>query len=192
MNTTFELAVEKTGPEYLALESDLRRTLRPGSVELESVRKDTRDPIAHLLAMVLVDWAGPKAADFNAALEYLDRIPRKGSIIQNPPPVGVEGYLTREFANRVANLLALRLVKQPDWPGWKAVSVVLYLKTHKMPSTTAALIRYAITTTHEEGRKLAIEAIQAIKDPDLSAKLGFELARAQALGLTVPPDVRAL
>ena len=39
MNTTFDLAVEKTGSEYLALESDLRRTVRPGAAELESLGK---------------------------------------------------------------------------------------------------------------------------------------------------------
>jgi hypothetical protein len=192
MNTTFDLAVEKTGPEYLALESDLRRTFRPGSADLDAVRKEYADPIAHLLARVLADWAGPKASDFTTALEYLDGIPIKGSIIRNPPPVGVEGTLTHDFANRVTELLALRLVKEPDWPGWKKVAVVLYLKNHKMPSTTSALIRFAITTAHPEARKLAIEAIRGIKDPELAGKLAFELARAMKLELPVPAEVRAL
>jgi hypothetical protein len=196
MNTTFDLAVEKTGPEYLGLEADLRRSARSGSQELESIRKHltSPDPLVRLLATVLLDWAGAKESDFKSALEYLERLPveTRKTIVRVPSPTGTESYLTLRFGDRVTELLALRLVKEQDWPQWKVLAVIFYLKAHKVPSTTSALIRFAITTTNDKWRGFALEALREIKDPELSAKLAIEVTRARKLEQPVPADVRTL
>ena len=196
MSTSFALAVEKVGPEYLELESGLRQAVRSGPAGLESIRQELAhpDPVARLLAKVIIDWAGPRENDFKRALAYLDELPvkMKGTVLGTPSPSGAESYLTLHFADRVTELLALRLAKEQEWPNWKVLAVVFYLKAHKVPSTTSALIRFAIGTTNAKGRAFALETIREIKDPELAAKLSFEIARAKKLDQTVPADVRAL
>jgi hypothetical protein len=195
--TNFDLAVEKCGREYLELELDLRRSSQIDPLEAEELRKAAishPDPIARLIARVVLDWAGPKAKDFKAVLDYLDELPIKLSrtAMGFPSPTGTESYLTFHFADRVAELLALRLVKQEGWDQWQVDAIVFYLKKHKVPSTTSPLIRLTIETSDNEWREFALEAIRKIHDPDLGAKLAFEIARAKKLKRLVPVAVRAL
>lgn len=196
MSTRFDLAVESVGHAYLELESALRQAARSGSADVESVRGNLAhaDPIARLLAKVILDWAGPRENDFTLALDYLDKLPVElaRTVLGTPSPSGTESYLTLHFGNRLAELLALRLVKEQGWPQWKVGAVIYYLKEHKVPSTTSALIRFAIGTGNQEWRAFAIQAIREIKDQDVAAKLAFEVTRARALGQTVPPEIRAL
>lgn len=196
MDAVFNLAMEKSGREYLEFEFDLRRRAHLGSAEIESLGRNLAhpDPVARLLTKVILDWSGPRENDFKLALAYLDQLPIKlgRTAMGAPSPTGTESYLTLHFADRVAELLALRLVKEEGWPHWKVVAVILYLKAHKVPSTTSALIRFGIDTTNAEWREFALEAIHEIKDPELGAKLTFEFTRAKRLERMVPAEIKAL
>jgi hypothetical protein len=197
MNQDFDLAVESSGQPYLSLELDLRRDAQVDSSQAERLRRlaaSHADRVARLLAQVVLDWASPKGMDFKAALDYLDYIPNrfKRTVIGYPPPSGVEAYLTEHFGDRVAEFLALRLVKETGWPHWKIAAITLYLKAHRLFTTTSALLRFALETDETHWRELALEAIREIHDPDLTAKLTFEIARARKLGGAVPADVRSL
>jgi hypothetical protein len=197
MSTNFELAVEKTGRDYLQLELDLRGSAQLDAVEGESLRKAARshpDPVARLVAKVVLDWAGPRGGDFKAALDYLALLPIKlaPTAMGTPSPMGTESYLSHHFADRVAELLALRLVKEEGWPHWKVVAIIFYLKEQKVPSTTAALIRLAIETPDPGWRGFALEAIREIDDRELGPKLTFEIARAHRSKRAVPSEVAAL
>jgi hypothetical protein len=92
----------------------------------------------------------------------------------------------------VTKLLALRLLKQDNWPHWQVVAVIFYLGVQKDPEITGALLRFAIQTEEAEWRGFAIEAVRAIKDPELPAKLAFERQRAKDLRLELPGELRTL
>jgi hypothetical protein len=197
MNRNFDLALRTSGQPYSNLELDLRQHAQVDASAAEALRKAALshlDPIARLLARVILDWAEPKGADFKAALDYLEYAPirLKRTAAGFPSPMGVESYLTRHFADRVAELLALRLVKESGWPRWKVGAIIFYLQAHKLVSTTSALVRFAIETDEADWRKFAVDAIREIQDPDLGAKLAFEIARARKLRRSVPADVGQL
>ena len=196
MKTKFEHALQTSGAEYVGLELDLSRAtpLDPADAAWLKEQQASRDPAASLLATVALNRAGPLRDDYKQAFEYLERLPAKmaKTVIGSPSGVGVEGYLTLHFEGRLAELLALRLIKEPEWPHWEVVAAILYLQTHKVSATTGALIRFAIEAPSDQQRKLAIDAIHAIGDPELGAKLTYELARAKSLNLRVPAEVRGL
>jgi len=195
MKTNFEQALQSFGAEYVRLELDMSRApLDPGDAAWLKEQQGSRDPAASLLATVVLNRAGPRRDDYKQALDYLEQLPAKfvGTVMRKPSGVGVEGYLTLHFEGRLAELLALRLIKEPEWPHWEVVAAILYLQTHKVPATTGALIRFAIEAPSDQQRKLAIDAIHAIGDPELPAKLMYELARAKSLSRRVPEEVRGL
>jgi hypothetical protein len=195
--SNFDLALGRSGQEYLNLELELRRSSQANEAEraaLGQIAASHPDAVARLLARVVLDWAGPKQTDFKAALDYLDDVPirLKKTALGFPSPTGTEGYLTFHFGDRVAELLALRLIKSAGWPRWKVNAIVFYLQAHKVRSTTSVLLRLSIESTDPEWRKFALEAVREIHDPDLPAKLAFEIARARKLGHAVAPEVRTL
>jgi hypothetical protein len=196
VSAAFDRTLEAAGPDYLRGELDLRQAAPLDPALNQRLRQVSAhgEPIARLLAQVVLDWGGPKRADFNAALDYLDRLPGKlaRTAMGKPSPTGTESYLTLHFADRVAELLALRLIKEDAWPPWKARAVIFYVTAHRPPSTTTALIRFAIETPDTESRGLAIAGVRAIDDPTRATQVAAEIARAQRLQRPVPPDVRAL
>jgi hypothetical protein len=197
MPHNFDLALESSGQRYLNLELDLRKDSQADGAEAEFLRlaaDSHSDPVARLVARTVLDWSEPKGGDFKAALDYLDYAPVKlaPTVKGFPSPMGIESYLTLHFADRVTELMAVRLIKGEGWPRWKAVGIIFYLKAHRVASTTSALLRFAIETSEAEWREFALEAIREIHDPDLPAKLTFEIARAQKRGRAVPAEVRAL
>jgi hypothetical protein len=92
----------------------------------------------------------------------------------------------------VARLLALRLIKQPEWPRWRAFGVVLYLQQRPDRAATGALLRYAIETGDDGLRAAALDAVRATPDPARAAKLAYEVARARRLDRAVPASVAAV
>jgi len=198
MSTAFDRALDATGADYLRRELDVRQAAPVDAAESARVREAIAhgDPTARLLARVVLDWGGAKRADFDAALAYLDQVPGKlrRTAMGKPSPSGTESYLSLHFGDGVAELLALRLIKEDAWPAWKARAVVLYLTPprHRLPSTTSALIRFAIETADQESRELAIAGIRAIADPALASQVSAEIARARRLQRPVPAQVRAL
>jgi len=197
MNRNFDLALDASGQAYLNLELELRQQVQVDSSLAQALREaDTShaDLVARVLARVILDWSGPKAADFKAALDYLDYAPirLKKTAAGFPSPMGIESYLTLHFADRVAELLAVRLVKEEGWPRWKVVGILFYLQAHKLTSTTSLVLRFAIETADAEWRTFALEAVREIHDPDLGAKLALEIARARRLKRAVPAEVKKL
>jgi hypothetical protein len=196
VSATFDRTLEAAGPDYLRGELDLRQAAPLDPALNQRMREVSAhgEPIARLLAQVVLDWGGAKRADFDAALAYLDRLPGKlaRTAMGKPSPTGTESYLTLHFADRVAELLALRLIKEDAWPPWKTRAVIFYLTAHRLPSTTTALIRFAIETADAESRDLAIAGVRAIGDPTQATQVAAEAARAQRLQRPLPPEVRAL
>ncbi len=167
-------AIHARGDEYLLLE---RQLLAEGDAAASALatRLDDDDGVAQLLAGVVLQWIRGERPEYAAALEYLDRVARvvEGTPVPFPPPEAVARYLSREFAGRAADLLALRLAKEVgSWPAWKSTAVLLYLGERKEPATTAALLRIAVEAA--QWRTMALWAIRQIADPELRAKIDAE------------------
>jgi hypothetical protein len=192
----FDEALVAQGTIYLSCEQKLRDLIRANQQNLAEAKKHLADaePIAALLASVLLDWNKKSATEFSVALDYLDRVGPKvrRTAIGYPPPLGIADYLKSHFADRVAQLLALRLTKQDDWPPWRISGIVFYLGSCRMPATTAALLRFAMEARLPQWRADAVEAIKEIGDKDLAAKLAVEKARARSMGRAVPPELTSL
>src|SRR5439155_9409033 len=79
MSTTFDLALQATGPQYVNLELDLARAAQLDPAEAAWLREQQArpDPAANLLAALALSWSGPKGDEYKRALEYLEQVPIK-------------------------------------------------------------------------------------------------------------------
>ena len=187
MQELFDKAVNSTGQQYLDAEQALFSAGAPVTGVLQQNLQNP-DPVASLIARVLLDWKQGRGEEFNRANEYLNGLPNRlaRTPITAPPPVGVAGYLSQNFGPRVAEFLAVRLLKEGGWPGWRTAGVLLYLRQQAVPSTTAALIRFASQTDNSAWRDTAVAAIKEAHDPALPAKLAAERQRAESRHEPVP------
>jgi hypothetical protein len=193
MNIVFEQAVARYGPEYLQAEQTL---LRAGSAAAPTLQQnlDHRDPVGRMIARCLLQWIGGKAPEYQAALDYLDQIGKRMARTPAgvPPTAGVAAELSERYGAKVADLLAVHLVKELDWPQWRVGSVLQYIMDHKATSTTSALIRFAAETNNEPWRAAAIETIRSVHDPDLATKMDYERKRYSALERKLPEALNEL
>jgi hypothetical protein len=166
------------------------------------------DPIARLTAKCLLDWKqapliefeqnsdwkGGRKTEYQQSLDYLDGLPARfeQSVARQPQATGVAAALDEFFQNHVADLMALRLVKGTDWPRWRALGVIFYLGRQKLPSTTAALIRFATETGDEKLRNAAVDVIKGIPDGELTTKIAAERTRLEKLNARLPPALAVL
>jgi hypothetical protein len=193
MDALFDKAVRNSGQAYL----DADRALRDaGPSAAPTLRQNLNNPdaIARMVARTTLDWFEGSAADYQAVLDYLDSLPARlaRTPIPSPSPLGVASYLSLHFGARAVDFLAVRLVKGTDWPHWRVIGVIFYLKEQAHPSATAALLRFAAETMEEELRGYAVEAIVAAHDADLKAKVAAERKYQAALGKQLPAAIDAL
>jgi len=187
MDPLFERAVVSSGAEYLQAEEALRNR-GPGAEAVLRDNLQNPDPVARLIADVLLGWNGARAAEYEEVLTFLDDIP--GKVSQTPikvaSPTGVAGTLTHNYGGRVASLLMLRLLKSPDWPRWRALAVLFYLEEQKLPALTAALIRFVVEIDNPDWSQTALQVLRATDDPGLRAKIAAERERARLLEKPFP------
>lgn len=193
MDDTFALAVLSYGQDYVRAE----KTLRDGGAGARATLQKNLmnpEPIARLIAQVLLEWMEGTKPEDQKALDYLDGLPKRlaRTPVTMPPPSGVAVELKNRFGGRVAELLAMRLVKGTDWPRWRAEAVVLYLQDQALTSTTAPLIRFASETKDSLLRDAAVEAIKNSHDPELRAKIGAEKLRLAVQDRALPEGLRAM
>ena len=187
MDAVFLKALASQNQDYLDAEQQL---LHGGQEAMTTLRANLACPdlVGQLIARQLLARMEGKAPDVQPALAYLDDLPQSlaRTPISAPSPMGVAAYLGMHFDARVADFMAVRLVKITQDPRWRVSGMLLYLKQEAQPSTTAALIRFAAETPNDEWRKVAVEAIEDIDDPALQTKLQFERQRMMLLRREFP------
>lgn len=193
MADIFQHAVGDSGKAYLDAEA-LLITDGATSVPVLKANLGNPDVVARLVSRTLLAWIGGQGPRFRAALDYLEGLPKRleRTPVGNPPVRGVVAYLHQNFGAELVDLLALRLLKEPDWPDWKRNSALLYLRNHASASLTEPLIRFASLTTNEQARDLAFDAIVAANDKDLQAKLRAEDVWLRTQKRALPPKLGAL
>ena len=194
LETIFEEAVHAKRDMYLEKEQKLYKNADKARAMLHQ-KTAHPDPIARLLASVLLSWFDDRQQEYLQALSYLsDYAPTyfAKTPLGSPPPEGVASFLAQHYQNRVARLLTLRLVKSEKWPEWKVKGIIIYLKQQKDKSTIEGLIRFAAETQNDEWRELAIEAITEIRHPKLSIFIETERKRFEESGIPFPKKVDQL
>jgi hypothetical protein len=193
MDAIFSRAVDGYTQDFLDAE---RQLLSAGAAAVPTLRANLNhaDPVAQMIARYLIEWIEGRAPEYQEALDYLDYLPDRlaRTPITSPPPLGVAAYLKQHFGPRVAEFLAVRLVKIPRAPHWRMMGVLFYLKEQAVAPAVPALIRFAVETQNDEWRAAAVAAIQAANDPQLQARLQAEQQRAAARQLAFPPPLAAL
>jgi len=187
MEKHFDTAVLAQGPDYLRSEAALLGGGEAARNTLQAHLNDV-DPMARLLAGLLLAWQQARPSAHQAALDYLDKIgpALARTAVGGPSPTGVANELTLRFGASAVDLLAVRLIKSPEWPRWRTFGVLLYLAQHKLALATAPLLRLAVETDDEEARELALETVRATVDPELAVKVAAEERRQAARGGNVP------
>jgi hypothetical protein len=185
----FQAAVDAEGDEYLAAEAALLASGPPR----EALEHD--DPIARLLAGVLLEAAESDTQPFEAAEQYLASAERwfAGTILATPPVRGVVANLTAAFGGRLGEYLALRLVKVPAAPAWRQQTALAYLMRNPAPSATGAVLRYASAPTTPPGlQSMAAQVLASSGDAQLAAKVSAERDRLARAGASLPDPLAAL
>jgi hypothetical protein len=182
----FEVALKSEGRVYLEAEAQLLQS-PVAAVELR-IRQRSENYFERALAKVILDALEGGALQNEAVLAYFAEIAAQKKLTPAllPRPAIVARDLSFRFGSRVAEFLAIRLVKDIDWRPWQVTGVILYLTEQKQPATTAALVRFAIDERREAWQQLAINAIKAINDPELPAKIASERRVAEAMKKPFP------
>lgn len=194
MDKVFDKLLTAHDKDYINAEQLL---LNSGQAAVNALQKQTKnaDPVACLLASVLLKRVLGQAPEQLKALEYLEFIPKRleGTALGMPQPIDVAEELEDRFGAHALDYLALRVLKQREWPFWKAMGVLLYLKKYNKASTHHALIRFAVETNNEEWQKLAIEILGEETDKEsLKAKVVYERKRIESMKKKFPDALKIL
>lgn len=115
---------------------------------------------------------------FEACLDYLEKAQHRAAHtpMGSPPPEAVASYLVQHFADQVATLLGVYLVKLgPVWPEWKTLAVILYLGRLTGAAAADPLIRLLASAPREHIRNLAVQSLVAVGDAGVLAKIEHAL-----------------
>jgi hypothetical protein len=188
----FRRALVTEDDAYLMAERALLEAPEPVDALTEPL--EYPDPLARLIADVVYEWRETEDHPFSGALRDLDDAERRfASTVAGAPPVrAVIEQLSARYGGRLAELLALRLVKQPEQASWRVLTTLGYLDRHKSPATTEALIRFATRSPHPKFQQMTAQVIAGLGDSELPRKLAAERERLAAQGATLPPVLAAL
>lgn len=190
IHALFDAAVAAKGATYRGLERELRAR---GDETLGEAQRRLQDdePVARLLARVLLVWLRPGGERLDRTLDFLDEegAHAAGATQGTPPPFAVAKTLAREQGAAPAELLALRLVKDDDLHPWRMMTTLFYLRRHPTSHATRAVLRYLAHAQLPSWREDARQTIRAIGDPKIEHKAAAELARLRALGHPAPAEL---
>ncbi|MBG0564858.1 hypothetical protein [Actinoplanes aureus] len=188
--TLFAKALAGEDEAYLRAEAGLRES---ADAEVLESNLSADDPIARLMAHVMLDWADADPG-FEGADRYLDVVEHwfADTIVRTPPVDGVVENLTAKFGGRLGEFLALRLVKVPTTPAWRAQVALSYLERHPTPAATDALIRYASLTSVPALQGAVARVVTKFRDPALARKVSAERDRLAREGRGLPSALTSL
>lgn len=180
-----------SGQEYL----DKEKLLRQGGDEAISALKTRlkdKDVFTRFYARTMLNWIEGRAPFNDKALDFLDTLPEKikRTPIPNPSPTGTAHALNLYYQSTLTDILAVHLIKRPDFPYWRTTTILFYLEKQKSSEVTDILLRFITETKKEYFRELTLSIIDATKDPKLHAKIGQEQKRLKSLGLSLPLSLK--
>lgn len=191
MENLFDSLLKVTGEKYLEKEQQL---LIGGekSISVLKLNLNSNDSFTRIYAKTMLEWMEGYSPNNNAAISYLDTLLENisGTAITSPSPVGAASYLSLHFHASVTNILAVHLIKLPDLPYWRIATVLIYLEEQKPQEITEILLRFITESSDDELVDTALDAIDAINDPQLDSKILQEEIRLKLQDLSLPVSLK--
>jgi hypothetical protein len=195
MADLFDTAVAQHERAYLDAEA---RLLAGGDAARQylNARPLPLGAAAQLVLVCLLAWLGTKGQAYGQALALLDEMAGAAAHTPGGQPraVQVAERLHRRFGADVVELMALRLLKLPDWPAWRRRGAMLYLKQHAQPTHTEVLALLAAQARDPAEQDLAVQAVLQLQpqDPQLKPKLQRVQVGLAQQGAGLPSPLKAL
>lgn len=172
----YQIVLDSTGQPYLDAEQQLIAEGASAVPFLQEKLKGATE-LARDITQVLLERISGNPS-FEACLDYFEKAERRAAQtpMGTPPPESVATYLVQHFADSVAPLLGVYLIKlSPVWPEWKILGVVLYLGELANAGAADPLIRFLSTTTIEHYRNIAVQSLVAVGDASVLMKIESSL-----------------
>jgi hypothetical protein len=168
------------GRLHVAAEQRLRE-IGPGTElisQLEKVGIDETDPVVPLMKSVLSTLQSEQGAELDAAMLHIDQQAERyeGTQIPYPRPDVLASDLDYEHGARAVPYLAVRLMKEPEWPDWKVAAVLQYLAMEKDEKALPALVRFAAENKNPGYQRMIAKTLEAF-DASATAKARREEER---------------
>lgn len=180
----FETCVRQHGTAYLQAEGLLVAQGNDALGFLQTQQETNPDPFVRLLASVMARWIQGDGSLFQQALTYIDAYELEDEKMQlvSPRSDSIAKGLLHRYEKKVAAFLAVRLVKEPEWPHWKVAAVALYLSFVNDPELEPAIAQFEaenqkpqhahlISLAREVHDPASIERANPAKSPDNQNKL---------------------
>jgi hypothetical protein len=177
-----------SGKQHVAAERRLRAMGPDTALALQSANVDEADPVVPLMKSVLSTLQSEQGAELDAAMAHIDRQAERyeGTQVPHPRPDVVASDLDYEHGVRAAPYLAVRLMKEPEWPAWKKAAVLQYLAMEKQESVLPALVRFAAENNNPGHERMIAHALSAFSTgATAKAKREEERHRSQVAGRRV-------
>ncbi len=192
METLFAELIAVKGNEYLKKEYQLRE-FGGDAVAMLQTKLSDQDSFTRFYARMMINWISGRSPKNQEALSYLDSLPVRlaRTPITSPSPMGAMSYLNLHFQSSVTDILAVHLIKLPDFPHWRIATILFYLESQKSPEVTDILLRFVNETSNDDYRNVALNTIDATNDPNLKSKLLQEELRLKALEKELPESLKS-
>lgn len=124
----FQRALSAYGQDYLAAEKALRGGGDAALTVLNQVAADTtQTPLARFIATTLANVSGDRGAACDSALSALNGLEvHAGKTPRSVPDVEIAAGRLSRFGD-ITDFIALRMLKETEWPEWKVMAAIVYL-----------------------------------------------------------------
>lgn len=151
------------------------------------------DAFVAIYKRMLLNWMQGRSPNNDLVLKYLDGLPGRflRTPLPSPSPQPAAAYISHHYQDSVVDLLAVRLLKQPEMEDWRVSATLIYFEEQKAVAITDLLLRFISQTEHAQRLEFALETLDAINDPRLDEKILNEKHRLHALGQDLPYALRS-
>jgi hypothetical protein len=179
------------GKQHVAAERRLRE-MGPGeelASQMSNAGVDEADPVVPLMKSVLSTLQSERGGELDAAMSHMDQQAEsyEGTQTQYPRPDVLASDLNYEHGARAVPYLAVRLMKEPDWPAWKVAAVLQYLAMEKDEKALPALARFTAENKNPGYQRMIAKALEAF-DARALEKAKREEERYQSKIASGPPS----
>lgn len=139
----FQKALSAYGQNYLDAEKALRAGGETTATALQKIAADAKQtPLARFMAATIANWGANQGANFDAAMNSLDSLAEHAAKtpLGTPPPDTAASEIA--LFDDISDFVALRTLKETDWPYWKAMTAIIYLGYYATASVLPALEQF--------------------------------------------------
>lgn len=150
------------GKQHVAAERRLREAGPSEESALRTAEIDEADPVVPLMKSVLATLQSEQGSELDAAMTHMDRQAERyeGTQALHPRPDVLASDLDYEHGPRAVPYLAVRMMKEPEWPDWKVAAVLEYLAMEKEEKALPALVRFAAENKNPGHQRMIAKTLE--------------------------------